>query len=157
MSAYSNTGKSALSYAVTNSVIRQGARVLYFSLEIPKEDLRNRLLSNYYQLPISHFEEKSKLVGLDMSDYGSKELYISSDAFGIADIEKITRSVKPDVVVIDYLQLIKGDGNTEYEQMNDVARRIRRMSAENSVAIFDLSQVSNEGKKYKKGDVIPSK
>ena len=41
--------------------------------------------------------------------------------------------------------------------MNDVARRIRKLSAENNVAVFDLSQVSNEGKKYKKGDVIPAK
>ena len=61
------------------------------------------------------------------------------------------------MIVIDYLQLVKGEGNTEYEQMNDVARRIRKISAENNVAVFDLSQVSNEGKKYKKGDVIPAK
>ena len=83
MSAYSNTGKSALSYAVTNSAIRQGAKVLYFSLEIPKEDLRNRLLSNYYHIPIHKFDEKSTLANLDMSDYASKELYISSESFGI--------------------------------------------------------------------------
>ena len=92
-----------------------------------------------------------------MSDYASKELYISSESFGIWDIERLTRSIRPDVVVIDYLQLVKGEGNTEYEQMNDVARRIRKMSAENDIAVFDLSQVSNEGKKYKKGDVIPAK
>lgn len=41
--------------------------------------------------------------------------------------------------------------------MNDVARRIRKLSAEHKIAVFDLSQVSNDSKKYKKGDVIPSK
>ena len=46
---------------------------------------------------------------------------------------------------------------SEYEQMNDVARRIRKMTAQHNVAVFDLSQVSNDGMKYVKGGVIPSK
>lgn len=157
LSAYSNTGKSALSYSVVNSVLRQWARVLYFSLEIPKEDLRNRLLSNYYKIPIQEFDKKSSLKNLDMSDYGSKELYIVSDLFWMSDIERITKSVKPDVVFIDYVQLIKWEWNGEYEQMNDVARRIRKLTAENNCWVFDLSQVSNEGKAYTRGSVIPSK
>jgi len=157
VSAYSNTGKSALSYSVTNSLLKQGAKVLYFSLEIPKEDLRNRLLSNYYQIPIHKFEKKSMLEWLDMSWYAEKQLYISSDAFHISEIEDISRTIKPDVIVIDYIQLIKADWSCEYDQMNDVARRIRKLTSELNTAVFDLSQVSNEGKEYKKWSVIPTK
>lgn len=109
VSAYSNTGKSALSYSITNSALRQGAKVLYFSLEIPKEDLRNRLLSNYYHIPIAKFDKKSTLSEFDMSAYASKELYVSSESFTIDAIEKLSRTVKPDVIVIDYLQLVKGE------------------------------------------------
>lgn len=157
LSAYSNTGKSALSYAIANAVLKQWAKVLYFSLEIPKEDLRDRLLSNYYEMPIQAFEKKSSLSSFDMSSYGEKELYIVSEMFAISDIERITKSIKPDVVFIDYVQLVKGEWNGEYEQMNDVARRIRKLSAETNCGIFYLSQVSNDGKQFKKWDVIPSK
>lgn len=157
LSAYSNTGKSALSYSIANAVLKQWAKVLYFSLEIPKDDLRNRLLSNYYSMPIQAFDKKSSLSKFDMSGYGEKELYIVSELFTMSDIERITKSVKPDVVFIDYVQLVKWDWTSEYEQMNDIARRIRKLTAENNCAVFDLSQVSNEGKSYKKWSVIPSK
>lgn len=157
LSAYSNTGKSALSYTIANSVLKQWGKVLYFSLEIPKEDLRDRLLSNFYKMPIQAFEKKSSLSSFDMSSYGEKELYIVSEMFAISDIERITKSIKPDIVFIDYVQLVKGEWNSEYEQMNDVARRIRKLSAENNCGIFYLSQVSNDGKQFKKWDVIPSK
>lgn len=157
LSAYSNTGKSALSYSIVNSVLRQWAKVLYFSLEIPKEDLRNRLLSNYYHIPIHNFDKKSSLKDFDMSEYAGKDLFISSEFFSMSDIERITKSLKPDIVFIDYVQLIKWEWNTEYEQMNDVARRIRKLTSDCNIWVFDLSQVANEGKEYKKGSVIPSK
>lgn len=157
LSAYSNTWKSALSYFIVNSVLKQWAKVLYFSLEIPKEDLRNRLLSNYFKMPIQAFDTKKSLMNFDMSEYWTKELYIVSDLFWMSDIERITRSIKPDIVFIDYVQLVRWEWASEYEQMNDVARRIRKLTADNNCAVFDLSQVSNEGKEYKKWSVIPSK
>jgi hypothetical protein len=41
--------------------------------------------------------------------------------------------------------------------MTDVAREIQRVANESGKHIFDLSQVSNDGTKYKTGDMIPSK
>lgn len=41
--------------------------------------------------------------------------------------------------------------------MNDIARRIRKLTSDCNVAVFDLSQVSNEGKSYQAGSVIPTK
>lgn len=157
LSAYSNTGKSAMSYAVCNSALRQWAKVLYFSLEIPKEDLRNRLISNYYEIPMSRFDNKSTLEDLDLTNFSKLPLLVSCDTFSISEIEKLVESSKPDVVIIDYVQILKWEWTSEYEQMNDVARRIRKMTAQNDVAVFDLSQVSNDWMKYIKGGVIPSK
>lgn len=157
VSAYSNTGKSALSYSVVNSALKQWAKVLYFTLEIESSDLRNRLLSNYYDIPIWKFEKKSALHWINIWDYAKMDLYISSNVFSITEIEKITKSVKPDVLVIDYVQLIEWDGKDEYNQMNYVSRKIRKIASENNIAIFDLSQVPNDWKEYRKWGVIPSK
>jgi len=151
LSGYANTGKSAISYAVCNSALKHGAKVLYFSLEIPKEDLRDRLVSNFYEIPMWKFEQKKELSDLDLTYYANLPLSVSCDVFTMSEVEKLVASVKPDVVFIDYVQLLKGEGTGEYEQMNDIARRIRKMTADNDVAVFDLSQVPNEGKKYVKG------
>ena len=157
VSAYSNVGKSSLSYWIANSILRQWAKVVYFSLEIPKSDLRDRLLSNYYKISIEKFSKKSTLENFDMSEYAEKQLYVCTDVFTISEIERITQTIKPDVIFIDYIQLVKWEWSTEYEQMNDVARRIRKLTEENNVACFDLSQVWNEDAKYKKGGKIPAK
>lgn len=157
LSAYSNIGKSAFSYGIVNQVLAQGAKVLYFSLEIPKEDLRNRLLSNWHKIPMFQFDKKSSLTKLDFTEYSKKDLFLCSDIFSMDDIEKMVQTVKPDVVFIDYVQLVKGEGKDEYSQMNDVARRIRKMTADFNVAVFDLSQVPNDSVKYHKGGLIPSK
>lgn len=157
LSAYSNIGKSAFSYGIVNNVLAQGAKVLYFSLEIPKEDLCNRLVSNWHKIPIWKFEKKSTISDIDLTEYAKQELYVCSDIFTIDEIEKLTKSIKPDVVFIDYVQLVKGEGKDEYSQMNDVARRIRKMTAELDIAVFDLSQVPNDSVKYHKGGIIPSK
>lgn len=130
---------------------------MYFSLEIPKEDLAQRLISNFYGIPMYRFEKKASLADLDLSAFSKLPLLVSCDTFSISEIEKLVESSKPDVVIIDYVQLLKGEGTSEYEQMNDVARRIRKMTAQHGVAVFDLSQVSNDGMKYVKGGVIPSK
>lgn len=107
LSAYSNTGKSALSYHIANSVLRQGAKVLYFSLEIPKEDLRNRLLSNYHEIPMWQFENKSNLKDIDLTEYSEKKLFVACETFNMNEVESLTKSLKPDVVFIDYVQLLK--------------------------------------------------
>jgi hypothetical protein len=72
-------------------------------------------------------------------------------------IEDMVSYIKPDIVIIDYVQLIVWEGKGEYEQMNDVARRIRKMTAQNNVATITLSQVPNDSVKYRKWGVIPSK
>ena len=96
-----------MSYAVCNNVLKQGAKVLYFSLEIPKEDLRNRLISNYYEIPMSKFDKKASLIDLDLTDYSKFNLLVSCDTFSIYEVEKLVESSKPDVVIIDYVQILK--------------------------------------------------
>jgi len=41
--------------------------------------------------------------------------------------------------------------------MTKIAVQIQRMAIENNVAVFDVSQISNEGSNYKLGQMIPSK
>ena len=157
ISAYSNTGKSAISYFIANNTVRQHAKVLYFSLEIPENDLRDRLFGNWVKEPMYKFDKKSQLADVDFEEYSKKEVYMACECFTMNQIEDMVAYIKPDVVIIDYVQLISGEGKGEYEQMNDVARRIRKMTAQNDVATLVLSQVSNDSIKYKKGGVIPSK
>ena len=96
------------------------------------------------------FDKKSNLYGVDFEEYAKKDIYMACECFTMNQIEDMTAYIKPDVVIIDYVQLITGEGKGEYEQMNDVARRIRKMTAQHNCATLVLSQVSNDTIKYKK-------
>lgn len=103
------------------------------------------------------FEKKSLLKDFDMSGYTKNQIYVSHGVNDISEIEKIARSVKPDILIIDYVQLIRSNEESEYERLTSIARRIQSLTLELNMATFDLSQVSNDGKQYRKGDIIPAK
>jgi hypothetical protein len=51
---------------------------------------------------------------------------------------------KPDMIVIDFVQNIRADGKSEYERMTTIATELQQLAINQKIAIFDLSQVSNE-------------
>lgn len=55
-------------------------------------------------------------------------------------------------VVIDYIQLLKGFGQTKYEQVSDVSMRIKSAAVERNVAIVALAQL---GRSVESRDNIP--
>jgi len=75
-------------------------------------------------------------------------------------LEQIESSVlrnDKEVIFIDYVQNIRSQGKDEYEKMTRIAQEIQKMAITTKKVFFDLSQVSNDGTKYKVGDMIPSK
>lgn len=52
--------------------------------------------------------------------------------------------------MIDFVQNVITEDRTEYERMTNVAVSIQNLAVSENVAIFDLSQVSNEGKDFVK-------
>lgn len=68
----------------------------------------------------------------------------------MSGIETLTKKLKPDVVMIDFVQNVITEDRTEYERMTNVAVSIQNLAVSENVAVFDLSQVSNEGKDFVK-------
>lgn len=93
----------------------------------------------------------------DISTYPADSLTIHDGLRSMDEIETAVSKLKPDVLVLDYVQKIRVDGKTEYERMTDVANRMQDLAVRENVMIFDLSQVSNDGKDFVHGSVVPSK
>lgn len=93
----------------------------------------------------------------DFGNYPSESVWVVDNVRTMSGIETLTKKLKPDVVMIDFVQNVITEDRTEYERMTNVAVSIQNLAVSENVAIFDLSQVSNEGKDYTRGSVIPSK
>jgi len=156
VTAYSNIGKSKLSYHVCNSVLDQKAKVLYFSLEVKKEFVFYNLLCNRYWI---EFWDVARWCwhDMDITAMQNADIEIIDDKYSLTDILLYAESRKPDVVFIDFVQNIRTDNKDEYSAMTEVAIKIQQLAIKNNIAVFDLSQISNDWAWYELGWVIKSK
>lgn len=160
INAYSNTGKSKLSYFMVNNFLRQNKKVAYFSLEVTPDMVLLNLLANWYKEDFKSIERGKKII--DFSEYYEvckNNLDILDPKFSdISDIERFVELNKPDIVCIDYIQNVGLKwSSSEYEKLSSIANRIQLIAISNKCAILDLSQISNEWFTYKVWGMIPSK
>jgi replicative DNA helicase len=143
----------ALQTAVKMSETRNG---LYFSLEMNKIRIVNRILSNEGE--IEHdifFNEISKQDEIRL-DKTAREVVTRYNLFiedSTYDIEKIRAKIMTAIlkhnikfVVIDYLQLIhaNGFGSNDNARVSYVSRTIKNMNLEFKIPFFVLSQLNRE-------------
>lgn len=156
VTAYSNIGKSKLSYHVCNSIINQWAKILYFSLEVKSQFVFYNLLCNRYWLDFWSVA-RGCWHDMDISKMQNADIEIIDDKYKLEDIILYTESRKPDVVFIDFVQNIQTEWKSEYESMTKIATSIQQLAIKNNIAVFDLSQISNDWAWYELWWVIKSK
>ena len=143
LNAYSNVGKSKFSYQIANELLNQKAYVLYFSLEVPKRTVIYNLIANKYKMPISEVYQM-KFDNIDFGELFRKKLEIIDDKYELSEIVQYAEIRKPDAIIIDFVQNIRSEGKSEYERMTNTAVTIQQFAIKNNIAVFDLSQISNE-------------
>jgi len=64
-------------------------------------------------------------------------------------VKRLTASQMPDIVVLDYLQLLDGSRHnmTEYEKISEISRTLKIVARELGIPILALSQMSRDSEK----------
>jgi len=132
--------------------------VLFFSLEMPVASLTERFFGIQAGEPGIEVEKAfadPSPVGMDSicQDFCKEydRLFVVESRIGLSDIptyiETIKRvhNVKIGLVVVDYLGLMQGPGNSEYEVLSRIATGAKAAAKMVSVPIVLLSQTSRQG------------
>ena len=146
-------GKSALALQICKNLVGQGLKVGLFNLEMKNKQIYERLIASYSAIGLQRIrraksptgdEEKlfdqanEKLASLD-------KLMITSGTKSVADIRRECRYMNYDVVVIDYLQLLRTGttykGNRAAE-VGEVSKALKDMAMELNVHVILLSQLN---------------
>lgn len=164
LAARPSMGKSAFAMNLAINVAKRNqdgnACVAIFSLEMSNEQLAARMLSSESniennKIKTGHLTSKEwqYLEGGMQSLSRLKIVFDDSSAVSVADIRakcrKLSQEGRLDFVVIDYLQLIKGDdrsGNRQ-EEVAKISRSLKQMARELKVPILALSQLSRDVEK----------
>ncbi len=161
LAARPSMGKSALALniALNSAAVTQGACAI-FSLEMPAEQLANRMLSAKAKVDGQKIR-KGQLNELEWQKVREanqelkSELIFFDDTPGlkVSDMYAKCRKLKQDhglyLIIIDYIQLIQasGGGESRQQEVSDISRKIKAMARELDVPIIALSQLSRSVEK----------
>lgn len=160
-------GKSILALnIISNIAIKQNEAVLYFNLEISKEQIASRFISSNSMVKYNKLRKlrDPKIEGEELTDddwyriaYGTElfkkskifiddKAYISIDEICI-EARKMKLEQNIQFIVIDYLQLIKYEGDkclSRDLQIKEILKKLKILSKELNIPVLVLSQLSRK-------------
>jgi len=158
LAARPSMGKTALALSIAyNVAVKEGKSVAFFSLEMSKEQIAMRLIAQDSRIPLykirSGFlfpQEVDKFVESAERIAGAP-LYID-DTPGISIVEMRAKARRLqserglDLVIVDYLQLMRGIKRTESRQqeVSEISRSLKALAKELNVPVVALSQLSRQ-------------
>jgi len=156
LAAKTSLGKTSLALNIArNASINQKACIALFSLEMSRDAVVQRLLASESGVDSSkvrlwHFSEKDEIKIMEASGILSEApIYVDdSPVLRVVDIRSKARRLHfergIDLIIIDYLQLIQGDGKNEtrVQEISNITRALKTLARELNVPILALSQLS---------------
>jgi len=157
LAARPSMGKTALMLNMALNACRDGAAIGVFSLEMSSDQLVLRMLSSESRIP-HHYIRNATITSDEWMDLTNTAARLAETKIFIDDTASITimelrakaRRLKAkhniEVLVIDYLQLISGDGNNKYEnrtqEISVISRALKSLAKELDIAVVAASQLS---------------
>lgn len=151
-------GKSAFALNIAENVATAGTPTMIFSLEMSDEQLAQRSLASLGGI------ESTALASGRMTDNDWDKMSVAlgklheapliidpSASLSVAQMHARARRQKRKgglgLIVIDYLQLMTGNGNNRNEELSGITRGLKLMARDLSVPVIVLSQLSREVEK----------
>ena len=158
LGASTGAGKTTIALNLSRMMCLQGRKVLFCSLEMPIEQLRNRFNCINTGLDARKYRtcgftpEELEKYKLGLSELDQWSLYILCD-YNLT-VEKLKayaieqkKNFGLDFIVIDYLGLLSGYGNkSSYERVSALSRNIKVMATELNVPVLVLVQLNRDSK-----------
>jgi replicative DNA helicase len=155
LGGYTSVGKSTLLTQLIADICEKGGKVLVFSLEDSRKEKIIRLIANQTNIPlirlmtgtIQGFENQ---ISEAIKKIKSWELNIYDDIYTVEEMRLKVKKHKLrsglDVIAIDYIQNIMGEGSL-YDRISTSVIKLQKIAKELEVTCIVISQITNEAMK----------
>jgi replicative DNA helicase len=151
-------GKTSLALQIAAANCRRGVAVGYFSIEMSKDELLQRLWSHEENIPFGYIRnprcassDVRSQVRRAMTAVGMWPLFVAED--GSLSLQKLVakarlliRQEKLGLIVVDYVQLISANAPNERERITKISGQIRALAKDSGVPILAVSQLNRPTK-----------
>jgi DNA primase len=157
--AYSSSGKSdiAIEY-ILRQIVQNKANVVFFSLEMPRGKIMERIVCKILKKRISEVKELimngDPIVNQVLEKIGKKLYIVDENNLSMHDIERYINTINTrnimeggvDVIVVDYFTYLKGAG--DYDGASEQALMMKGIAKRYNVIFTMLSQLNRSGNTY---------
>jgi replicative DNA helicase len=156
IAARPSMGKTGLAGNIAVNVAKAGFHVAIFSLEMAKDAIVSRMICSEAFVDSQRFrngnlnpDEWARLAHAT-AVLDPLPIYIDdTPGISVLEMRAKARRLKSeqkqlDVIIVDYLQLMEGDGNRESRQqeISQISRQLKGLAKELNVALIELSQLN---------------
>lgn len=166
IAARPSVGKTAFALNIAQyAAVHERIPALLFSMEMPAEDLAERMLSSLSELNIREIKKNPKPNSDIWNKLTSNVTWLSKSPIYIDDSSTLNTlelrsrcrrffsKYKPEkgIIIVDYLQMMASTRKTDSKQLevSDISRALKAIAREFSVPVVALSQLSREVEKRK--------
>jgi replicative DNA helicase len=139
---------------MTHAAFNNKKNVLFYSLEMPKQEITMKVSSQLTNIPMSAFQTaevitdraKSKIFGNAMPSYQDVNFVIDDDSSITAEsIENRTKKHELkmggiDLICVDYLTLMDAQGESETVRASNAAKSLKRLAKKFNCPVIIISQ-----------------
>ena len=152
--ARTSHGKSAFAVNLTKEIVDVGNnRVIYFSLEMSKEQLLERLFCNICgvnNIGLRQGKKKDEFIEKEntFKAWIENAHLLIDDKYGFSfnKMVEICEIIKPDFIIVDYIQMISTYSyRSKLEAIEEYIRKLKELSLEMNFGTILLSQMNRSG------------
>lgn len=146
-------GKSALVTQITSSLANQRKRIGFYNLEMQEKQVYERFVVSQSGIGLTRLRRAKKFLGDEKERFdkanevleAKDNIVITTGSKAVSEIRLESRHMDYDVIIIDYLQLLKADkeyrGN-RYAEVGAISKAIKALAMELNIPIIALSQLN---------------
>ena len=165
------TGKTSFVLDMALKLEKAGYSGIFFSLEMGKNAISNRILGMSTGIPIEKFlngeESLMNFLKTELKEEEKERMFKRFEKFNqkvrrleildtsemkVDELERYVKNVialrgKLDYIVVDYLQSLEGKGANDTEKTTYISKKLKQIAKENEIVVIATVQMNNEAKK----------
>lgn len=146
-------GKTDFAINLLMRMMKRGYKILYFSLEMSRLELMQRIASSITKIDgvkirdkdLSEEEMSTVSALMESLDQNNRVRFLDDARLTVKDIRHYINVNKPDVVFIDHMGLIqREDTQNAYRALGKISNELKRIAKEADISLINLVQLNRE-------------
>lgn len=155
-------GKSAFVTQITDNLAKRGKKIGFYNLEMQEKQVYERFVVAKSGIGLTRLRRAVRFLGDEEKKFQKaneelekqENIIISTGRKSMSDIQHESRHMEYDVIVIDYLQLIRSDrhySGNRYAEVGAISKAIKDLAMSLNIPVIALSQLNriSEGRETK--------